>query len=135
MIADTTYTYDAANRLASIVHTDGVTPLAARNYGLDAAGNLSSEAVSGTLVLAEPLPDPAALTYNLANQVTRRNAASYSYDTDGNSFDGVSLLLGPVYKDISPNIGGNDDDEIVDSFYSERYTNYYVYFIQYHRPY
>jgi hypothetical protein len=59
----------------------------------------------------------------------------FCYDTDGNSFDGVSLLLGPVYKDISPNIGGNDDDEIVDSFYSERYTNYYMYFIQYHRPY
>lgn len=84
VVADTTYTYDAANRLTSMVHSDGVTPLLARGYGLDAVGNLSSESVSGPLALDEPLPDPASLSYNKASQVTRRNSNTFSYDADGN---------------------------------------------------
>ena len=63
------------------------------------------------------------------------NRDMFCYDTDGNAFDAISLIAGPVYKDIAPNIGGVDDAELVDNFYSERYTNYYMYFIQYHRPY
>lgn len=84
LVADTTCTYDAANRLASLVHGDPLLPLVSHQYGLDAAGNVAADTVSGTLALADPLPDAATSTYNLASQVKQRNAAVYSYDADGN---------------------------------------------------
>ncbi len=59
----------------------------------------------------------------------------FCYATDGSTFDAISLIAGPVYKDIATNIGGTDDAEIVDNYYSERQIPSYVYFIQYHRLY
>ena len=63
------------------------------------------------------------------------NRDMFCYATDGSNFDAASLIAGALYKDIGPNIGGKDNAEIVDSFYSERYEKNYMYFIQYHRSY
>ena len=63
------------------------------------------------------------------------NRDMFCFATDGSAFDAVSLIAGPVYKDVAQNINGTDDAEIVDIFYSERYKRYWMYFIQYHRPY
>ena len=83
-VADTTYAYDSANRMTSMLHIAGATELLARSYVFDPVGNIVSESVGGSLALAEPLPEIATLAYNKASQVTRRNTASYSYDVDGN---------------------------------------------------
>jgi RHS repeat-associated protein len=64
---------------------------------LDAVGNIASEGVSGTLALAEPLPESATLTYSKLNQVTKRNTASYSYDADGNLTAISGGLLAATY--------------------------------------
>jgi|688.fasta_scaffold165958_2 hypothetical protein len=89
----------------------------------------------------------AILTYasNTTDKLNMWGGISYSrdhasrdmfcYSTDGSNFDAISLIAGPVYKDIATNIGGADDAEIVDNYYSERLKQSYVYFIQYHRPY
>lgn len=37
------------------------------------------------------------------------NRDMFCYATDGSSFDAISLLAGPAYKDIASNINGNDD--------------------------
>jgi RHS repeat-associated protein len=80
----TNFGYDAAGRLTSIVHLSTSTDLLSRSLTLDASGHIIAEAVSGDEALAPPLPEPAALTYNKANQITRRNTASYTHDADGN---------------------------------------------------
>ena len=38
------------------------------------------------------------------------NKDAFCYATDGSAFDGVSLIVGPIYKDVASNIGGTDDD-------------------------
>jgi RHS repeat-associated protein len=82
---DSLFTYDAAGRMASLAHNaSGGSALMARNLTLDASGNIIAEALSGSEVLAPPLPEPATLSYNKANQLTRSNLANYSYDGDGN---------------------------------------------------
>jgi hypothetical protein len=59
----------------------------------------------------------------------------FCYANDGTNFDAISLVAGPVYKDTATNIGGTDDADVLDNFYSEDYKNYHTYFIQYTRPY
>lgn len=89
----------------------------------------------------------AVLTYanNDSQSLNMWGGISYSYDhanrdmfcfvIDGTSFDAASLIAGPVYKDIASNINGKEDTEIVDNTFSDRYRNYYMYFIQYNRAY
>ncbi len=82
---DSLFTYDAAGRMSSLTHNaNGGAALLARNLTLDASGNIITEALSGSEVLAPPLPMDAAFTYDKANQLTRSNLANYSYDDDGN---------------------------------------------------
>ena len=59
----------------------------------------------------------------------------FCYSTDGSTYDAISLIAGPVYKDIASNIGGTDDAEIIDNFYSDTQNITNLYFIQFHRPY
>lgn len=79
-VTDTTYTYDGMNRLASLTHGT----LLGWTFSFDAVSNLSARNASGSLLLAEPLPEPAHLAYNKANQVTNRNGVGFTYDADGN---------------------------------------------------
>jgi hypothetical protein len=37
------------------------------------------------------------------------NRDMFCYASDGSSFDAVSLIAGPVYKDAASNIGGTND--------------------------
>lgn len=79
-VPDTTYTYDGMNRLASMSHGGLLT----WSYTYDAVSNMIEKNASGTALLAEPLPEPAHLAYNKANQVTTRNGTTFTYDADGN---------------------------------------------------
>jgi RHS repeat-associated protein len=85
LVPDTLFTYDAAGRMIGLAHNaKGGTALLARNLTLDASANIIAEALSGSEVLAAPLPVAATFVYDKANQLTRSNVATYSYDADGN---------------------------------------------------
>lgn len=46
------------------------------------------------------------------------NRDMFCYSTDGSWFDSISLIVGPLYKDIASNIQGTDDIELVDNYYT-----------------
>jgi RHS repeat-associated protein len=82
---DTLFTYDAAGRMTGLAHnTSGGASLISRTLTLDASGNIIAEALTGSEVLAAPLPEATTFVYDKANQLTRSNTATYSYDGDGN---------------------------------------------------
>lgn len=82
---NTLFTYDAAGRMTSLAHNaNGGAALMARNLTLDGSGNIIAEALNGSEVLASPLPVAATFIYDKANQLTRSDVATYSYDADGN---------------------------------------------------
>jgi len=80
----TNFGYDTAGRLTSIVHLTPSSDLLSRTLTLNASGHIMTEAVSGSEALAPPLPQPATLIYDKANQITRRNTAIHTHDADGN---------------------------------------------------
>jgi RHS repeat-associated protein len=82
---DTLFSYDAAGRMTGLAHNASAgSALIARNLTLDASGNIIAEELGGSEILAPPLPEAATFTYTKANQLTRSNTATYSYDDDGN---------------------------------------------------
>jgi RHS repeat-associated protein len=83
-VPDTTYTYDAAGRLASMTHTAGATPPLAYSYQLDAVGNIVSNTATGDWVQDDPLPEAAKMAYDKANQISNFNGLACSHDADGN---------------------------------------------------
>jgi RHS repeat-associated protein len=100
LVPDTVFTYDAAGRMTALAHNaKGGDALIARTLTLDASGNIITEALSGSDVLAPPLPEVATFAYDKANQLSRSNAATYSYDGDGNltaiSGDRFSAIYNP----------------------------------------
>lgn len=83
-VPDTSYTYDTAGRLHSMVHVRGAIPVLEHNYQIDAAGNIVGNEATGEWMPEESLPEPAQLAFDKLNQITRRNNFIYSHDSDGN---------------------------------------------------
>jgi RHS repeat-associated protein len=76
------YGYDNANELTGITYTNkGGTVLGTITYSYDAAGRRI--AVGGTLVTTGSAPAAATLTNNVANELSKFNSDSLSYDADG----------------------------------------------------
>lgn len=63
------------------------------------------------------------------------NRDLFCFATDGEAFDGISLLAGPVYKDTASNIDGKDDTQIIENSFTPEKRLYSTYFIHYHRKY
>lgn len=86
----TTYGYDAASRLTSITHAGPLGLIESVTYAYDAGGNRTSiNRANGPALLS-----PSAMTaaaYDVANQQIQFNAATLTYDANGNlTSDGVN---------------------------------------------
>jgi RHS repeat-associated protein len=80
-VANTAFTYDLANRLTSLQHTQGLTALAGYDYTYDAAGRFTS--------IDSLLDGLTEYTHDNAGQLTDADHASitdeaYEYDDNGN---------------------------------------------------
>ncbi|MBS0183451.1 MAG: hypothetical protein JSS39_13705 [Nitrospira sp.] len=80
----TTYSYDVASRLTSIIHAKGTTSVESISYGYDAAGNRIA-AVRGSNP-ATALPATLQAAYDAANEQVRFNSSTpnMTYDANGN---------------------------------------------------
>ncbi len=82
LVAQTTYTYDAASRLTSLAHTQGETTLAGYTWTYDSAGRITQSAstTDGTVDYSYDTTDQ--LTG--ADYTSSQTDESYSYDSNGN---------------------------------------------------
>ncbi|HZN06928.1 MAG TPA: RHS repeat-associated core domain-containing protein [Pyrinomonadaceae bacterium] len=80
--ATTDYDYDLSGRLTGITYKLGSTVLGDLTYQYDAAGRRT---VTGGTFARTNLPQPfASATYNDANRLTQKGAATFTYDANGN---------------------------------------------------
>ncbi len=85
----TDYDYDAASNLTSISYRQGSNVLGNLTYEYDAVGARTK--VAGSFARTGFPQSFASATYNTANQMTQRGAATFSYDYNGNlTNDGVN---------------------------------------------
>ena len=78
----TDYEYDLASRLIGTTYKNGSTVLGDLTYEYDAAGRRTK--IGGTFARTSLPAALASATYNDANRLTQRGAATYSYDNEGN---------------------------------------------------
>ncbi|MGH3602071.1 MAG: RHS repeat-associated core domain-containing protein [Pseudonocardiaceae bacterium] len=115
----TTYSYDALNRLTQAQTANGSTTTANYAYTLDSAGNILKQAASGTGVTAST----TSYAYNPANQICwsyqgsstagcsspPTGASIYSYDADGNQTSngsGLTMTYNALDQMTSATTGG-----------------------------
>jgi RHS repeat-associated protein len=77
----TTYGFDIANRLTSLLHENPTGAIASFAWNYDANGNRDSVNQSTTIPLAAPV---ASASYDEANEMLTQDGATFSYDENGN---------------------------------------------------
>ena len=84
LVGQTSYSYDNADQVTDIQHSDGSgTVLASYLYGYDADGRVIAQTIDGV---------PTTYGYDAAGQLTAAGASLYGFDANGNRNTGSNVV-------------------------------------------